>query len=90
MAGEAIRHLEAVLASDETNDQDDDDGDVSLHDGNPTNSESAAGKSLLADAQSLLCRLAAYECVTGDSTPLQETSQRFRETVLRIERAGAS
>jgi hypothetical protein len=90
MAGEAIDHLDAVLASDETDEQDDDDGDMSLHGGNPANSEAAAGKSLLADAQSLLCRLAAYECVTGDSTPLEETSQRFRETALRIERAGRS
>jgi HK97 family phage prohead protease len=90
MAGEAVNHLDAVLASNETDSQDDDDGDMGLHGGDPANSEPVDGKSLLADAQSLLCRLAAYECVTGDSTPLRETSQRFRETALKIEQARVS
>jgi hypothetical protein len=63
---------------------------MSLHGGDPANSEPVDGKSLLADAQSLLCRLAAYECVTGDSTPLRETSQRFRETAIKIEQARTS
>ncbi|HEV7224601.1 MAG TPA: HK97 family phage prohead protease [Pirellulales bacterium] len=90
MAGEAVNHLEAVLASNQTDPQDDDDGDLGLHGGDPANSEPVDGKSLLADAQSLLCRLAAYECVTGDSTPLRETSQRFRETALKIEQARVS
>lgn len=93
MAGEAVNHLAAVLASneltpDENDAQNDDDGDMSLHGGDPANSDpanaAAHARSLLADAQSLLCRMAAYECVTGDATPLKETSQRFREIASRV------
>ncbi|HUY89086.1 MAG TPA: HK97 family phage prohead protease [Pirellulales bacterium] len=84
----------AVLASNENDAQDDDDGDMSLHGGDPANSApvgasvnaSIHARSLLADAQSLLCRMAAYECVTGDATPLEETSQRFREIANKVGR----
>lgn len=90
MAGEAVNHLAAVLTSNENDAQDDDDGDMSLHGGDPTNSAplDAAfhARSLLADAQSLLCRMATYECVTGDTAPLHETSQRFREIASRVGR----
>ena len=88
MAGEAVAHLAAVLASNDNDTQDDDDGDMSLHGGDPTNSapadDAVNARSLLADAQSLLCRMAAYECVTGDATPLKETSQRFQEIASRV------
>lgn len=88
MAGEAVNHLAAVLASNDNDAQDDDDGDMSLHGGDPTNSapadDAVNARSLLADAQSLLCRMAAYECVTGDATPLRETSQRFQEIASRM------
>jgi hypothetical protein len=89
LATEAVGHLRRVLATnaaDESDDGDQDlDGDMSYHDGNPAGSAAFGDRLLLAEAQSLVCRMTAYELLTGMAL-LRSTAGRFTDAALRIER----
>ena len=102
LADQAVKKLAAVLGQAENVSQDDDDGDLSLHGGNPANSEPAgqfpapampADKGALEGCDSLLRRAIAEHALTGDLAPLRvlaaalaATVNKTTDTISRIER----
>ncbi len=102
LANQAVKKLAAVLGQPENVSQDDDDGDLNLHGGNPTNSEPTgqfpapampADKGALEGCDSLLRRAIAEHALTGDLAPLRAlaaalaaTVNKTTDTISRIER----
>lgn len=90
LASEAVGHLRRALASNAVDENDgdadqDNDGDMGYDDGNPTGSAAIGDRLLLSEAQSLVCRMTAYELLTGAAL-LRATAGRFTDAAVRIER----